>query len=291
MSIVVKFSENSILYPAPVRINKKVYAIALEGLRHTFDTLVEVSERLEAKLYAFTVARHQNTDFKLREASSISADIWIMIDNFRRVLMFANEAQIEIPADIKGALLQAKDFRDSFHHLEERIPDFFASHGLSVYGDYFWFSRFNKGDDETYNLLTTSTVKGDSRLDLDAVRMNTRKFKDRLGVYNLNVMYAKSKVNGVDDKGKPKYDAVRATLCIDEVVAKVNKYIPLVEDAYKRLYAPYIKPDKSNLADLFSVVVPFISHTVSDSEEHNFNLRRVVELRENIKDKPSTDTK
>jgi len=133
MSIRVYLNKDSILYTAPAGKADKKQGIALDGLRHTFDTLAEVSERLESKIQQMTDGGRTGISFHTRQTARILADVWQMIDSFRRVSMFAIEAGFFIPNDVKPYLNKAKEYRDSYHHLEERIPDFFATNGLSVF--------------------------------------------------------------------------------------------------------------------------------------------------------------
>jgi len=151
------------------------------------------------------------------------------------------------------------------------------------FGDCYWFSRTNKEDDERYNLLTTGAIKGINTLKTDTFRLNTKKFKNKTGIYNLNLMYVKRKYSHKDTQGNDVFTPVRTTLCIDEVSEKVNKYILMLEKACIDAFTPIaIRNNVTDVYKLFQVLNVYFTHTDSTSKPKNFTIEGVTkkQLRE-----------
>lgn len=232
MSLQINFALNSILMQVPNVLESHQESIQIDGFRQMFLALKDIATRLNIKAIFLAVNGSTYSESELIiNINSIATDIWAMIDQARRVLMFGEQVQLKV-ADQRYLYIlnQVKKVRDSFNHLEDRLPRYFYKNGQSILGDISWYYRPTLGGKDSYFYIrTSSTIHPTDVSPPIAVTVGQSKYKHRVGIYNLTLHYVKQ------DKKEGPYSI--AVINLEEVCMVVNLAIVTLETFFEEKLA------------------------------------------------------
>ncbi|HEX8656512.1 MAG TPA: hypothetical protein VF690_03210 [Hymenobacter sp.] len=240
-------------------------AVAIDGLRMIFQTLEEASVRLDSKLSeqktrtfpkepGLVISHEQQVAY-----TSIMAEVWILIDNIRRIELLVNFvpniATSLVGAEFQVVLKEVKELRDSLHHINERVNKYFAARGESIVGNIFWRYRKAPGITEELNCL----FSGIRRIDVGTVHLGQpqeERFLERLGNYDLRISYVRDPYNPITKKRSGKIEEVEVNL--ENAIQVVNRLILVIHQKYikvceKALSAPESMMTAKMLPTIFTI--------------------------------------
>lgn len=209
--------------------------IAVDGLRVIFQTLNESYNRLETKLLSVSDGSIDLDDSKPGAHiaySSIMGDVWIIIDNIRRINLLLSYIpgipDTVITKSFINLMLDVKNIRDSFHHVDERIEHYYNHTGGSIFGELLWRYRPDVNQQEDLKCLISGVSRRARHTEL-SVYPEHPDFSSSVGVYDIALMYIKK-------DGKKSSTHSKVVVNLDGAAHHINSLIDYLEERYTTHY-------------------------------------------------------
>jgi len=197
----------------------------MDALRHLLSTVSTHSVQLEGILASFWI----NTDPEQnRFRSTTIADlVWSIIDKTRQMIRVMPFINVVMNQSDEPLIAKIKEFRDSYHHLDERINDYFVNNGHSVFGHISWRERKSaEVKREHHTIMRTGVVRGMSQFSPEAIIDHIEEFRHKVGIFDVNFYYVKKTFSG---KGKNKIvQHEQLGIRIDDIVDFINTIVSVL---------------------------------------------------------------
>jgi len=224
MSILINYA-NSPFSQASRIIDDHHKALGADALDFLLASLHEITHRLENKLIDISrLSKHVTfvdaiNGADIRLARTALVDVWSFIDNVHRAAELLPVLDLKINDDGKAILYQVKLVRNSFHHLNERISEYFAENGGSVFGDISWFHRSIRSERLCQSLFQSGVIR---KVDEDGIERRYVEFRETKGEANSTGVFDVECEYVIK---LPKQEVKILKLSLDEIAGLMNNII------------------------------------------------------------------
>jgi len=219
-------------------------AVAVDGLRVIFQTLQEATARLESKIIATKSEAHRPpiggrlTMHTQAQFTSIIGEVWIIIDNIRRIHLLLKfipgVPALDSTSPFMLMINEVKQLRDSLHHIDERINKFYSTSTDPVLGQIMWRERTSIESVQENHVLCSGVQRVSGRdVSVDFGNIDESTFMGRIGIYDLRIRYVKVQKDPIT---KVWNSGVLTDVNLENAINQVNELIIFIHNKYVQFY-------------------------------------------------------
>jgi len=213
--------ENSYFKDPPIFINPEL-VLVLNAIRCS----VEICEISYIRLVKLLSDSTENPKVDEYEFSGIYLEAWSIINNsviFRNILL--EHFEVDKQDSLFAQLNKAKELRNTYQHIDERITEVLAKKELPVFGTLSWFKRYP----DSNKAIFCSTYSGSFTLK-NLPKVTFSNIKDE----NLNNHIQKIELSSVIRKPKNKFE--NSIIYISTIMYDLSELIKILDYNLKEYY-------------------------------------------------------